>query len=477
MSNPEILQRKIGLWPAVSIVIGSVIGSSIFMKPALMASQLGSPTLILLVWLVAGLFSLFGAMIMAEVAAMIPATGGQFVFLQKMYGNFMGYLLGWAAFIVINTGGVAAIAFIFSTYFEYFVSLPRFSPEIEQSLVLHIPFLGKIFPLHNFGVKSLTILLILFLSFINTRNVKEGNVLQVVVMIAKVAALVFLVCAILFSGKGDIAHFSQNATNYTLTGFPLAVAFIAATSGAFAAYDGWGNLASVAGEIVNPGKNISRSFIIGMMICMGVYLLVNVAYIYIMSMDEMAASKLVAANALEKAMGTIAAALISAMIMISCFGATNANVMAPPRITFAMANDGYFFKWAGRVNKKHNTPANAIWLHAIWASLLVISGSFDMLTEMFVFVSWIFYAIIAIGLLVLRFKMKDAERPYKVWGYPIVPVLFILFAGYFLYLTVYNDVKNYVEGKTPIINSLFGLALTLAGVPLYWYFRKVRRER
>ena len=440
-----------------------------------MASQLGSPGLILLVWLVAGIFSLFGAMIMAEVAAMIPATGGQFVFLQKMYGNFMGYLLGWAAFIVINTGGVAAIAFIFSTYLEYFIELPRFAPEIERSFVLHVPFIGDIFPLQNFGVKSLTILLIIFLSFINTRNVKEGNVVQVIITIAKVATLAFLVGALLFSGKGNISHFTENSSSFSLSGFPLAVAFIAATSGAFAAYDGWGNLASVAGEIKDPGRNISRSFIIGMFICMGIYLLVNIAYIYIMNMDEMSASKLVAADALEKGMGGIAAGLISAMIMISCLGATNANVMAPPRITFAMANDGYFFRWAGKVKESTNTPANAIWLHAIWASILVISGSFDMLTEMFVFVTWIFYVVIAVGLIVLRTKMKNEERPYKVWGYPIVPILFILFGAYFLYLTVYNDVNNYLLGKSAFINSLFGLALTAAGVPLYWYFKGKRR--
>ena len=451
------------------------------MKPALMASQLGSPGLILLVWLVAGIFSLFGAMIMAEVATMIPATGGQFVFLQKMYGNFMGYLLGWAAFIVINTGGVAAIAFIFSTYMEYFVELPRFAPEIEKSLVLHIPFIGDIFPLQNFGVKSLTILLIIFLSFINTRNVKEGNVFQVVITVAKVAALVFLVGALIFSGKGDVAHFTQNSSTFSLSGFPLAVAFIAATSGAFAAYDGWGNLASVAGEIKNPEKNISRSLIIGMLICMGIYMLANIAYIYIMSMDEMSVSKLVAADALEKGMGGIAAGLISAMIMTSCLGATNANIMAPPRITFAMANDGYFFKWAGKVKENTNTPANAIWLHGVWACILVLSGSFDMLTEMFVFVTWIFYVVIAVGLIVLRSRMKDDNRPYKVWGYPVVPILFILFGAYFLYLTVYNDVNNYLDGKSPFINSVFGLVLTAAGVPLYWYFRrrtsKVKGER
>ena len=388
----------------------------------------------------------------------------------------MGYLLGWAAFIVINTGGVAAIAFIFSTYFEYFVELPRFSPEIEKSLVLHIPFLGDIFPLHNFGVKSLTILLIVILSFLNTRNVKEGNVVQIVMTVAKVAALVFLVGALLFSGKGDISHFTQNSSTFSLTGFPLALAFIAATSGAFAAYDGWGNLASVAGEITNPGKNISRSFIIGMMICMGIYMLANVAYIYIMSMDEMAASKLVAADALEKGMGGIAAALISAMITLSCLGATNANVMAPPRITFAMANDGYFFRWAGKVKQNTNTPANAIWLHAVWACILVISGSFDMLTEMFVFVTWIFYVVIAVGLMLLRRKMKDEHRPYKVWGYPVVPILFILFGGYFLYLTVYNDVNNYLLGKSQFINSVFGLVLTAVGIPLYWYFRRERGE-
>jgi APA family basic amino acid/polyamine antiporter len=193
-----------------------------------------------------------------------------------------------------------------------------------------------------------------------------------------------------------------------------------------------------------------------------------------MNIDDMAQSKLVAANALEQSVGGIAAGLISAMIMISCFGATHVNVMACPRITFAMAQDGYFFNWAGKVHPRFQTPGNALWLHALWSSLLVISGSFDMLTDMFVFVSWIFYAVIAIGLFILRKKMPDANRPYKVWGYPIVPALFIVFTVLYLCLTVYNDVKNYLDGKTPIINSLFGLGLTLAGVPLYFYFRRKR---
>jgi APA family basic amino acid/polyamine antiporter len=413
-------------------------------------------------------------MIMAEVAAMLPETGGQFVFLKEMYSDFMAYLLGWAAFIVINTGGVAAIAFIFSKYFEYFFTLPRFTAEVEQSIVLHIPFLGNLFPLQDFGVKMLTILLIVFLTYINYRSINSSNKVQVMFTAAKIGALVFLVLAIVSSGKGHSIHFFQNSSHYSLTGFPLAVAFIAATSGAFAAYDGWGNLASVAGEVVNPARNISRSFIIGMLLCMGVYMLVNVAYLYVMNIDDMAQSKLVAANALEQSVGGIAAGLISAMIMISCFGATHVNVMACPRITFAMAQDGYFFNWAGKVHPRFQTPGNALWLHALWSSLLVISGSFDMLTDMFVFVSWIFYAVIAIGLFILRKKMPDANRPYKVWGYPVVPALFIVFTVLYLCLTVYNDVKNYLDGKTPIINSLFGLGLTLAGVPLYFYFKRKR---
>ena len=458
----------------MSIVAGSVIGSSIFMKPALMASQLGSPQIMLLVWIVAGIFSLFGAMIMAEISAMLPETGGQFVFLKVMYSNFMAYLLGWAAFIVINTAGVAAIAFIFSRYFEYFVALPRFSPEVESSLVIHIPFIGKIFPLQDIGVKALTILLIIFLTFINYRSISSSNRVQVIFTAAKVAALIFLVFAIFSSGSGDASHFVKQSSSVSISGFPLAVAFIAATSGAFAAYDGWGNLASVAGEIINPGKNIARSFLIGMLLCMGVYILVNLAYLYVMDVDQMSGSKLVAADALRISVGQIAAGLISAMIMVSCFGATNVNVMACPRITFAMAKDGFFFSWAGKVHPRFQTPVNALWLHAAWSSLLVMSGSFDMLTDMFVFVSWVFYAIIAIGLFILRKKMKDHPRPYKVWGYPVVPALFILFTVFYLCLTVYNDVKNYTEGKSPIINSLLGLGLTLLGVPFYFYFKRKR---
>src|SRR5687768_6845873 len=201
------LKRTFGLWSSVSIVIGGIIGSAIFMKPALMASQLGSPELLVIVWIGAGIITLFGALSNAEVAAMIPETGGQFVFFQRMYGNFIAFLYGWAAFAVFNTAGVASIAYVLGTYVEYFVSLPRFASATEQYFALNIPFIGSIYPLENFGVKIVTILIVLFLTFINYRSTRSGGNIQIIFTILKVLAIVIIIGGIFTSRDGTATNF------------------------------------------------------------------------------------------------------------------------------------------------------------------------------------------------------------------------------------------------------------------------------
>lgn len=248
MSSTQ-LKKTIGLWSATSIVIGSIIGANIFMKPATMAAQLGSPYLILLVWLIAGVVSMFGAMAYAELGAMFPETGGQYVYLRYAFGDFIAYLYGWASIAVINTASIAAIGFVFASYTGYFIDLPQFSSEIQQSVVLHIPLIGDIFPLQNFGVKALAIIMIMGLSVVNYISVRSGNAVQFIATVLKTTAILLLVLGLLFSGKGDTANFITNAPGFDLTGWKLIAAFMAATTGAFAAYDGWNNLNMVAGEL------------------------------------------------------------------------------------------------------------------------------------------------------------------------------------------------------------------------------------
>ena len=474
MSSPQ-LQRQLGLWASISIVVGSVIGSGIFMKPATMAAQVGSPLALLLVWVVAGIVSLFGGMINAEVGTVLPKTGGQYVYFRHMYGDFFAFIYGWAAFIVINTAALAAIAFVFAQYTEYFIQLPRFSTSTEESVLITIPFFGKIFPLANIGVKSIAIFLIICLTWINHFSVKAGAAAQVFFSVLKVAALIFVVAAIFIFGKGSVGNFFKVATDYETSSWGMIAGFSAATSGALAAYDGWNNLGFVAGEIKNPEKNIPRGLLLGLGLCILLYVLTTQAYLYVLPIDEMKRSSLVASDALGLVIGVAGGGLIAFLVMLSTCGATNGNIMPCARVTYAMAEEGNFFSWTGKVHPRFLTPSNALWLQAAWACLFVLSGSFDMLTDMFVFITWIFYGFAAYGLFILRKKMPTAERPYKVWAYPVVPIVFILFTTFYFVVTLYTDISNYVYGKTFFINSGFGLFLTATGIPLYWYFNGRKR--
>lgn len=468
------LKRQLGLWAAVSIVAGSVIGSSIFMKPATMAAQVGSPEILLLIWIIAGIVSMFGGMINAEIGTLLPKTGGQYVYFRHMYGDFFAFIYGWAAFIVINTAAIAAIAFIFAEYTGYFIDLPRFAVDIEKSFQVNIPFIGKIFPLEKIGVKSLAILLIILFTWINYYSVKAGGAVQVFFSVIKVASLILLAAIIFFSGNGSIENFFRDSSTVDLTTWGIISGSIAATSGALAAYDGWNNLGFVAGEIKEPKKNIPRGLFIGLGICIFLYVLTSQAYLYALPIEEMQKSSLVASDALTKVSGVAGASLIAILVIISCMGATNGNILPCARLTFAMGQEGSFSRWAGKVHPRFNTPGNALWLQGIWSSLYVLSGSFDMLTDMFVFITWIFYGFAAYGIFILRKKMPDAERPYRVWGYPWVPILFIFFTAFYFVVTLYNDINNYLTGKSYFINSVFGLLLTLIGIPLYFYFKNRR---
>lgn len=474
MAGTANLKRTIGFSAAVSVIAGSIIGSGVFMKPSSMAEQLGSPLWLIAVWIIAGVFSLFGALIFAELGAMMPETGGLYVFFRKMFGDFFAFLYGWAAFAVINTAAVAAIAFVCAKYSDYFLHLPRLDITTEQSVTWHIPFLGDLYPLKDLGVKSLAIVLVLGLSFLNYLSVKAGSALQLISTVVKLAVIAVLVLGIFFSGNGSFQNFIQ--AEHPKQGWSLLGGLVAAMTGAFFAYDGWINITFIAGEIKQPQKNIPRSLLLGVFICIAVYVLVNQAYLYALPVERIAASPLVASDAISATLGNTSGAIVAAMIVICTFGAINGNIMATTRVTFAMGNNRVFLPWAGKEHKRFHTPGNALWLHGAWTSLFIISGSFDMLADMFVFITWVAYLFGAVGIFILRKKMPGSPRPYKAWGYPWVPVLFIIFSFFYVVTTVWNDVDSYLKGKQPMINSLLGLAITAIGIPLYFYFRTKRSK-
>ena len=473
MTNTR-LTPTLGLWTSISLVVGGIIGSGIFMKPAIMASQLGSPELLVIIWVIAGIITLFGALSNAEVAAMIPETGGQFVFFKYMYGDFIAFIYGWSAFAVFNTAGVASIAYVLGTYTEYFIELPRFDPAIEKAIFLKIPFIGMIFPLENIGVKSVTILVILFLTWINYRSTRMGGDIQVIFTVLKVLAIVLIIGTFFTSNEGNATNLVKDSSLISPTGWTMLGGIVAAMSGAFWGYDGWNNITFVAGEIKNPQQNIPKSLFLGIIICIATYALINIAYLYILPIDVVANSSLVAAQAAKVVLGGFGAGLIAVMVIISTFGTTNGNILATARVSFAMAQDGNFFRSFATVHPKFATPSTALIIHAIYTSLLVLSGSFDMLTDMLIFVSWLFYGMSAAGVFILRNKMRNSPRPYRVWGYPIVPAIFVAFTFFFLIITLVTDIYRYTTGESQLINSLFGLFLTALGIPFYFYFRSKR---
>ena len=478
-SEKHGLLPTLGLMTTVSIVVGAVIGSGVFKKSAPMAQQLGSPELLIGVWALAGLLTLFGALTNAEVAGMISATGGQYIFFKEMYGKFTAFIYGWAMFSVVQSGSIASITYIFSLSADgTFFDLMHLSPTWE-AWAIHLPFIGNIFPFADFGVKLLTVAIILLLSLINYRGVALGGVVQVVFTALKIIALAIIVFLAFTMGGGNVANFVQDSTLIAPSGLGMLSAIVAALTGAFWAYDGWNSITYIAGEVKDPQRTIPRSLFIGMMVIISTYIIVNLAYIYIMPIDAMAASGYLAKDVanlmfmhINPTLVKIGVGFIMASIMISTFGTSNSTILASARLYFAMSRERMFFQSLGKIHPRYRTPGSALLIQAIWSSVLVFSGTFDTLTDMLIFVSWAFYAMGAYGVFILRKKMPDVPRPYKVWGYPYVPAIFVIFATVFVIITVITDIQNYSNDKTPIINSAFGTLLVAIGIPFYIYFEK-----
>ena len=471
------LLPTLGLFSTMMLVVGGVIGSGIFRKPGVMAAQLGSPELLMLVWILAGVITLFGALTNAEIASLIPETGGQYVYFERMYGPFFAFLYGWAIFAIIQCGSIAAVAYVFAEYATQFVHLPEFSPAVA-GWSFHLPFIGDITPFAQIGTKGLAAALIILLTAVNFIGVRFGGLVQNIFTVAKVTAMGLLVLgAFLLPTGGSVANFTTPSATVHLSGLALFAGIAAALQGAFWAYDGWNKLTYIAGEVKQPQRNIPLGLLWGMLIVTAIYLLMNLAYAYVLPIDEMAKSKLVAADVAERIFSG-GGRWIAAAVMISTFGTTNAIIMATARVYFSMSRMNVFPRFIGNVHPRFHTPAASLVVQGVWSVALLFSGTFDTLTDTLIFVTWIFYAAGAYGVFVMRRKMPDAPRAYKVPGYPIVPWIFILFALTFLSFTVYNDFVAYraaiAAGKPALLNSIFGVALVLVGTPIYFFYR--RRE-
>jgi len=468
----------LGIFSATMLVAGGVIGSGIFRKPGVMAHELGSPELLLAVWLVAGVVSLLGTLSNAELAGMMPQTGGQYLYLQRAYGPFVAFLYGWALFAVIQSGSIAAVSYVFAEYATQFVPLPEAGESLAQ-LTWHLPFIGDITPFKDLGVKGLGAGVILLLTIVNYAGVRFGGMVQNVFSLAKMSAMVGLAALVALSpGVGRAANLTADSSAIRPVGLAWWVAVAAALQGAFWAYDGWHKITYIGGELKSPRRDLPRSLILGILLVTGLYLLMSLVYSFVLPIDEMAKSKLVAADVAERCFGG-GGRWIAAAVMLSTFGAANAIILTSARVYYSMGGGRMFPAILGEAHPRFHTPAAALVVQAGWSIALLFSGTFDTLTDTLIFVSWFFYAANAWAVVVLRRREPEAPRPFKVPWYPLVPVLFVGFGMVYLVLTLCNDVDAYrkavADGKPALLNSALGAALVLAGTPLYFYYRKRRR--
>lgn len=427
------LPRKLGLLDATVIVVGTVIGSAIFIVPSAIARSLPSAPVILAVWLLGGLLTFFGALAYAELGAMMPDTGGQYVYLREAYGPLVGFLSGWASFLVIQSGSIATVAAGFSIYCSYFVKL---SP-IEAKLA--------------------SVLLIAVLTAVNYRGVRLGAGVQRVFTFLKLAGLAVVVASAFLAPRHSIETGAVPATALSASNF--GVAMIACLW----AYEGWNCVSFVAGEVKRPERNLLLALALGTGGLIAIYLTANIAYMRVLSLPAIAASDRVAATAAEATMGPIGGKLVSLTILLSIIGAANGGILTFARIYFAQAHDGLFFRAVGRVHRRFETPHVAIVVQGVWVSVLALSGSYEILFSYVIFAAWIFYGMAVLGVIVLRRKAPDAPRPYKMWGYPITPLLFAGISFWF--------VANTIASKPG--PSLAGLAIVAAGIPVYYLWRRI----
>jgi APA family basic amino acid/polyamine antiporter len=458
MGNQKQLNRSLGLSMVIVVVIGNIIGSGVYKKVAPMAAELHSSGWVLICWVLGGIISLFGALSNAEIAGMLADTGGEYVYYKKIYNRFFAFIFGWSLFAVIQTAAISALAYVFSQSLNSIIQLPPVLSSLQDFNI------GVFKPFTDFNVKLTAILLILLLTFLNSKGIKTGAGFSTAILL-----LVFtgILAIIIFGFTSSHAHISNafqlHTTNNSSVSFS---AVFTAMLAAFWAYQGWASVGFIGGEVKNPHKNIPRGIAIGVFIVIATYLLVNTAYLSLLPVSKLediyhSQNSIAAIEAVKVFWGAHGGLFISVLIAITTLGCTHATILASCRTYFAMAREGLFFSKLSKLNDAH-APANSLWYQGVWASILVLSGTFDQLTDMIIFAVFIYYGATALGVFILRKKMPDAPRPYKVWGYPVVPAIFILFCIALFGNTILTRPRE----------AAIGMILMLTGVPLWWWFRR-----
>lgn len=421
------------------INVGTIIASAIFIVPAEIALTLHATSLTVAVWVVGGVVSLLGALSIAELAAAMPEAGGAFVYLREAYGPVWGWLYGWANGVVVNPASIAAIAVGFAGYVGHFV------------------------PLSGPGIKVVAVASILALTVLNVLGVRAGAITQDVLTLIKIAVVVALILAGFLLAGGSAANL-RPVWPAPGSGRHLVGAFGVAMVAVLWAYDGWIETTYVGGEVKQPERNLPRAIIASALICMALYILVTLSYTYVLGPDRVAGSTLVASDAARVTLGALGAGFVVGGILVSTLGANNGIVLTAARIPYAMARDGLLFRFIGAVHARWLTPANSLLVQAGISIVLTITGQYDRLYTYVVFAQFLFYALMCGAVIRLRTRRSDLARPYRAWGYPVTPLLFIGFAVWLVVNTIREDP----------VDSAVGAGLILVGLPVYWYFKNRR---
>ena len=471
------LKRSLGLLDATSLVAGSMIGSGIFLVTAAMARDVGSAAWILVIWLVTGLLTMSAALSYGELAGMMPNAGGQYVYIQRAYGKLISFLYGWTVFTVIQTGTIAAVAVAFSNYTAVFF------PILENKILT----IGESFSFTN--KQFLAMFIIALLTYINTKGIRSGKIIQVVFTSAKLIALFALITLGIYIGfhtntfadnfssmweaKKTVLEEDGTMTITKLSGIALIGAMGATIINSLFSSDAWNNVTFIAAEIKDPKKNIPRSLFLGTLIVTIIYILANIAYLALLPLNGspdgtvvqngimFASQDRVGAAAASIIMGNVGVLLMAGLIMVSTFGCNIGLILSGGRLFYAMAKDGLFFKRAGELNN-YDVPEKALWFQCLWACILCISGKYGDLLTYATFASLLFYILTIGGLFILRKREPDTERPYKAFGYPFVPILYMIITGLICVDLLIYDTRN----------TGLGLFIVALGVPVYYIFMK-----
>jgi basic amino acid/polyamine antiporter, APA family len=475
----NLLKKRVNLFDGISIVAGAMIGSGIFIVSADIARSVGSPGWLMIVWLISGIITIIGALSYGELASMMPHVGGQYVYLKEAYHPLIGFLFGWTTFLVIQCGSIAAVAVAFAKFSG--VLFPWIS---ERNVLLQLG------PLNINSTMVIAIASIVFLTWLNTRGIVTGKTVVNIFTSTKVLALFGFILIGFLATKGlsswhinkevfwDASRIGDNNQVIPLSGFALVAAVGTALVGSLFASDAWYNVTYISGEVINPRRTVPLSLIFGTLIVSVIYLFTNYVYIRILPLSgspdgtdvltrgiQFATDDRVATSAMSVVFGDYAAIIMAIFIMISTFGCNMGLILAGPRVYYAMARDGLFFKKVGEINKK-GVPGFAIAVQGVWAILLCLSGTYSNLLDYVIFAVLIFFALTILAIFVLRVKKPDVPRPYKAFGYPVVPAIYILTTTFIMViLLIYKP--NY---------TFPGLIIVLLGIPVYYIWKKFSRN-